>query len=90
MAHLDRACLLEGVDVLGAGPVERQYLDIVAGGANRLNVIASRLGLPPRTVSHVIEPFLLRVGLIAKDDGGRRELTPLGRAHLANLRLQGV
>ena len=49
--HLERACLLEGIDALGLGPVEQQYLMILAERDTRLNVIASRLGLPPRTVS---------------------------------------
>ncbi len=60
--HLERACLLEGIDTLGLGPVEQQYLMILAERDTRLNVIASRLGLPPRTVSQVTKPFLLRSG----------------------------
>ena len=84
--HLERACLLEGIDGLGLGPVEQQYLTILAERDTRLNVIASRLGLPPRTVSQVTEPFLLRVGLICKDDQGRRQLTALGREHLVRYR----
>jgi len=84
--HLERACLLEGIDSLGLGPVEQQYLMILAERDTRLNVIASRLGLPARTVSQVTEPFLLRFGLICKDDQGRRQLTALGRSHLSNCR----
>jgi Holliday junction DNA helicase RuvB len=80
--HLRRACELEGIDALGLGPTEQQYLDALAEGATRLNVIASLLGLPARTVSQVIEPFLLRSGLIVKDDQGRRELTAKGRERL--------
>lgn len=80
--HLDRACLLEGIDRLGLGPTEQQYLTHVADGACRLNVIASRLGLPARTVSHVIEPFLLRASLLEKDHQGRRHLTAFAREHL--------
>lgn len=87
LAHLERACQLEGIDALGLGPTEQQYLSILAEGDSRLNVIASRLGLPPRTVSQVTEPFLLRAGLIVKDDQSRRQLTALGREHLANCRL---
>jgi Holliday junction DNA helicase RuvB len=79
--HLERACLMEEIDELGLGPTEQQYLRIVAEGATRLNVIASRLGLPPRTVSQVTEAFLLRVGLLDKDDTGKRFLTPKGREH---------
>ena len=80
--HFLRACDLEGLDEIGLGPVEQQFLGTLADGANRLNVVASMLGLPARTVSQVVEPFLLRSGLIVKDDGGRRELTAKGREHL--------
>jgi Holliday junction DNA helicase RuvB len=86
LQHLHRACRLEQIDVLGLGPADQQYLGIVMERATRLNVIASRLGLPARTVSQVIEPFLLRAGLVFKDDQGRRHLTTLGREHLANCR----
>lgn len=86
LAHLEKACRLEAIDALGLGPTEQQYLRILAEGDSRLNVIASRLGLPPRTVSQVTEPFLLRAGLIAKDDKGRRQLTALGREHLSDSR----
>lgn len=90
LADLERACTLEGIDALGLGPTEQQYLRFLAEGSNRLNVLASRLGLPARTVSHVVEPFLIRSCLVCKDEGGRRELTSLGREHLANQRLHGV
>jgi Holliday junction DNA helicase RuvB len=82
--NLQRACLLDGVDGLGLGPIEQQYLRILAEGPSRLNVIASMLGLPARTVSQVTEPFLIRAGLVLKDDQGRRQLTAKGRGHLSN------
>ena len=82
--NLMRAFVLEGLDSLGLNNVEQAYLRIVAEGATRLNVIASRLGLPARSVSHAIEPYLIRENLISKDDGaGRRQLTARGREHLA-------
>jgi len=81
--NLIRACALEEIDSLGLGPVEQQYIRILADGTSRLNVISSMLGLPSRTVSQVAEPFLLRAGLIFKDDQGRRQLTAKGREHLA-------
>jgi Holliday junction DNA helicase RuvB len=65
-------------------------MGILAEGATRLNVIASRLGLPARTVSEVAEPFLLRAGLVDKDEGSRRQLTALGREHLAKSKNKGV
>lgn len=80
--HLAKACRLEGIDTLGLGPTEQRYIRILADGASRLNVIASMIGLPARTVSQVTEPFLIRSGLVTKDDKGRRELLPKGREHL--------
>jgi Holliday junction DNA helicase RuvB len=89
-AHLERACGLEQIDALGLGPTEQEYLRILAEGDSRLNVIASRLGLPSRTVSQVTEPFLIRAGLVVKDDNGCRQLTALGRGHLLKSSEQGV
>lgn len=80
-AHLETACLLEQIDSLGLGPVETQYLQLLSEGDSRLNVLASRLGLPARTVAEVVEPFLIRSNLVAKDDAGRRQLTAQGREH---------
>lgn len=80
--HFDRACGLEQIDELGLDTTERRYLEILAEGASRLNVIASTLGLPARTVSSVTESFLIRAGLIVKDDQSRRMLTAKGRDHL--------
>ena len=80
--HLRRACNLEGIDELGLGPTEQSYLRLLADGPMRLNVLASSLGLPGRTVSQVTEPFLIRAGLVAKDDQSRRQLTARGYEHL--------
>ena len=88
--HLRKACELEGIDSVGLGPTEQQYIRIVADGSSRLNVIASRLGLPTRTVSQVTEQFLIRVSLIEKDGQGRRLLTAAGREHLSKLRQLNV
>ncbi len=90
VAQLERACQLEQIDELGLGPTDQAYLRIVAEGMNRLNVIASVLGLPPRTVAEVTEPFLLRAGLLVKDDQGRRQLTAEGRGHLARSPASGA
>jgi Holliday junction DNA helicase RuvB len=77
---------LERIDALGLGITEQAYLGLLAEGPTRLNVLASSLGLPSRTVSQVVEPFLIRVGLIMKDDQGRRLLTAAGHEHLSTLR----
>jgi Holliday junction DNA helicase RuvB len=84
LAHLERACSLEQIDGLGLGPTEQQYMRILAEGATRLNVLASMIGLPPRTLAAVTEPFLIRAGLVTKDDQGRRQLTADGRLHLSH------
>ena len=80
--HLRRACELEGIDALGCGPVDQHYIAVLADGASRLNVVASRLGLPSRTVAEVVEPYLIRIGLVVKDDQGRRQLTAARRGHV--------
>ena len=79
--HLNRACALEQVDELGLGPIEQRYMAILKEGPARLNVISSVIGLPSRTVSQVTEPFLIRSGLVVKDDQGRRQLTATGYEH---------
>ena len=74
------------VDDLGLGLTEQKYLAILNDGAVRLNILSSILGLPAKTISDVIEPFLVRLGLVTKDEQSRRNLTALGREHLSNLR----
>jgi Holliday junction DNA helicase RuvB len=88
--HLQRACDLEQIDDAGLGPYETKYLNILGDSGSRLNVLASMLGLPARTVSQVVEPFLIRSGLVVKDDQGRRQLTTDGRTHLSTLRQSDV
>jgi len=88
--HLQRACQLERIDALGLGPTEQHYLMLLAEGPTRLNVLASRLGLPTRTVSQVTEQFLVRVGLINKDHQGLRELTAFGHQYVASYRQESV
>jgi Holliday junction DNA helicase RuvB len=80
--HWEKACLLEQIDELGLGVQERKYLSILADGPARLNIIASLLGLPTRTVSNVTEQFLIRAGLIDKDKAGLRQLTAKGLEHV--------
>jgi Holliday junction DNA helicase RuvB len=81
--YLERACGLEQIDELGLGPVEQKYIGILRDGPQRLNVIASMVGLPARTISAVTEQFLIRAGLIIKDDQGRRQLTGVGYEHVS-------
>ena len=85
LAHAKRAVALEGLDDKGLSTAEQSYLRAVAEGATKLGVISSRIGIPAPTVQQVVEPYLIRSGLISKDDG-RRELTAIGREHVARNR----
>ncbi|MFA5866194.1 MAG: Holliday junction DNA helicase RuvB C-terminal domain-containing protein [Phycisphaerae bacterium] len=82
---LGEACRLEGLDDRGLGQHERKYLKILNYYREpvRLNVIATRVGLAPQTVSTNIESFLLRIGLINKLKDGRM-ITDDGLQHLAS------
>ena len=82
--HFQRACRLESLDDLGLGLTEQQYLRLLADGPQRLNMLASSLALPARSVSEVTEPFLIRAGLVIKDDQSRRQLTAKGYDHLVH------
>ena len=59
------------------------YLRTLLNGSNKLNVLSSKTGLPSATISSVIEPFLLREGLIDKD-GSNRTITEKGKHHILN------
>ena len=80
--HLTKACELTGIDPLGLNlATDVAYMSLLEDGDKPLNVLASCLGLPSRTISTVIEPFLIRSGLIEKGKQGRA-LTGKGREHL--------
>jgi Holliday junction DNA helicase RuvB len=81
--HFQRTVRLEQLDSLGCDSAEQSYLRFLkdSDGKARLNVLASRLGLPTRTVEG-LEQFLIRQNLIDKDENGQRVLTPKGRQHL--------
>ncbi len=82
-AHLEDALRLEQLDDMGLDVWQQRYLSLLAEGAVevRLGVIASTLGLPVRSISHVVEPFLLRQRLIVKTERGR-SITDMGIKHL--------
>jgi len=81
--HLEKACELTGIDPLGLNvATDLAYLMLLQDGDKQLNVIASCLGLPSRTLSSVVEPYLLRAGLIEKRRQSLRSLSPKGREHL--------
>jgi Holliday junction DNA helicase RuvB len=82
-ANVERMCEIEQIDTLGLDPTEQQYLRLLReeNGPVRLNVLATHLGVPRRSVE-VLEEDFIRLGLITKSDKGRM-LTPKGIEHLA-------
>jgi Holliday junction DNA helicase RuvB len=87
--QLRRACEIERISDLGLDNMQQKYLSLLPGGPQRLNVLASMLGVSSKVLTKTVEPFLLRSGLVVKDDGGRRNLTEIGQDHLASLRPVG-
>jgi Holliday junction DNA helicase RuvB len=82
-AHLQKACTLSGIDSLGLYlATDLKYLTLLLDGEKAVNVLASHLGLPTRTVTTVVEPFLIRSGLIEKGKQSKRFLTAKGKEHL--------
>ena len=73
VCHAHKAFDLENMDEIGLTKNEKDYMKILSEHSSsvRLNVIASRLGLHTRTVSQIIEAYLIRAGLITKIDNGR-------------------
>lgn len=82
MADVEEAFNLLKIDELGLDTLERQYLKTLLTGSNKLNVLSSKTGLPAATISNVIEPFLLREGLIDKN-GCDRMITDKGKQHIS-------
>lgn len=82
--HVQQMCETEGIDDRGLDVLERNYLELLreSQGPLRLNMIATRLSLPRRTIETVIESELIRLGLVTKNEAGRI-LTGEGAAHLA-------
>ena len=84
LAHVLRACELDRIDEKGLTSQEQKYLQLLETKSLRLNVLGSLLGVAPRVVSEVIEPFLVRSGLLIKDKNGLRQLTQKGLDHVRN------
>lgn len=82
MDHFRKTCVLESIDKEGLDSTEQRYLQILLNGPHRLNMLSAKLALPTRTVERVIEAdFLIRSGLLEKDEQSRRVLTEEGRRH---------
>ena len=88
--HFHRTCEIESIDPKGLTGNEVKYMKILFenDGSARLNVIGSRLGLNPKHVSTIIEQFLIRDGLVTKNNS-IRVLTQDGLNHLRQYHFDG-
>jgi len=81
-AVVDDALRLEGVDGRGLDDLDRRYLATMArtygGGPVGLEAIAATMGDDSGTLEDLVEPYLLRIGLLARTRQGRC-LTAAGR-----------
>ena len=74
-----------GVDELGLDEQDRRYLaaiiSVYRGGPVGVNAVAATLNCEQDTLEDVVEPFLLKIGLIRRTQRGR-ETTEKAHAHL--------
>jgi Holliday junction DNA helicase RuvB len=83
--HLDLAMRVEGIDEVGLTNEERMLLRCLADAEPRpvsARSLALALGCGVETITDVLEPTLVRFGLMTIGTGGRR-LTAKGSEHLA-------
>jgi Holliday junction resolvasome RuvABC ATP-dependent DNA helicase subunit len=82
MDHVHKAFSLSGVDSNGLDALEQSYLKMFSEVKTlRLNIIASRLGLPAKTIQDVIESYLVHEEFITKE-GSERVITEKGLNHI--------
>ena len=87
MDHFEKTVDLDGIDELGLGPDEQRFIKYLMkqpGKPVRLFTLESAIGVHRRTIQEVIEPFLIRKGLVERDPRGR-VLTEKGMRHVERL-----
>lgn len=82
---LEKACSIERISTRGLDSIQCRYLDLLGPSGQRLNVLASMLGVSTKVLTKTVEPFLLRSGHVVKTDAGLRQLTQQGHEHLSTL-----
>ncbi len=75
-AAVDDALKLEGVDSLGLTSLDRRYIqtiiDYYQGGPVGIEAIAATLQEETDTLVDVVEPYLLKIGLLVRTSSGRK------------------
>jgi Holliday junction DNA helicase RuvB len=66
----------EGVDARGLDKLDRRFLeaiiDVYGGGPVGLEAVAATINDEAETLSEIVEPYLLKIGFIAREPRGRR------------------
>ena len=74
MRHFEETVVLDGIDELGLTVDDQKiikFLTIQPGKPVRLFTLEAATGIHRRTIQEVIEPFLIREGLIERTPQGR-------------------
>ena len=75
----------EGVDARGLDKLDRRFLDAIievyGGGPVGIEAVAATINAEAETLSEIVEPYLLKIGFIAREPRGRR-VTREAYAHL--------
>ncbi|MHC4759195.1 MAG: Holliday junction DNA helicase RuvB C-terminal domain-containing protein [Planctomycetota bacterium] len=70
------------IDEIGLDKLDRSYLNVLFEcGKASLGVLSSKVSLPGLTIQKIVEPYLLKEGLIIKDNS-IRIITQKGREHV--------
>lgn len=81
----DAALRLEGIDNLGLDRLDRDLLRVIIqtyqGGPVGVEALAATLNEEQSTLVEVVEPYLLKIGFLARTPSGRRA-TPMAYEHL--------
>jgi Holliday junction DNA helicase RuvB len=74
------ALALEGIDTLGLTPLDVRFLEVIIdvykGGPVGLEAIAATMQEEPDTLIDMVEPFLLKAGLLLRTSSGRKAGEP--------------
>ena len=75
----------EGVDARGLDRLDRRFLgailEVYGGGPVGIEAVAATINDDAETLAEIVEPYLLKIGFIAREPRGRR-VTREGYAHL--------
>ena len=82
MEHLLKAMEIDGIDSAGLEKRDRTYLRLLLEKPMKVNVLSSNLGTPVKTLTTHIEPSLIRLGWLTKDEQGKRVISEKSRRHL--------